>query len=138
MPNAAGDSGFPDLAFRSKLCALCGPPHPLRSMGNRRQSPTPILSNPVEEPYFSNPNSTDSDGDGIDDDVEVNTYGSDPDHTDTDGDGVPDATELSWGTSITNPDTDGDGLPDGVDPNPTSAGFTTSAASALEVWAPQE
>ena len=32
----------------------------------------------------------------------------------------------------------GDGLPDGVDPNPTSAGFTTSAASALEVWAPQE
>ncbi len=88
--------------------------------------------------HFSNPNATDSDGDGINDGVEVNTHGSDPAHTDTDGDGISDDDEITQGTSITNPDTDGDGLPDGIDPNPTTPDFTTSAATVLKVWAPLE
>jgi hypothetical protein len=56
----------------------------------------------------------DSDGDGISDFKEINTYGTEPDQTDTDGDGIDDGDEIS--TYETDPaiaDTDGDGLNDG-------------------------
>ena len=61
----------------------------------------------------SDPTKTDTDGDGIADNVEVDTYGSDPRSADTDGDGFSDSDEIALGTSIRNPDSDGDGLLDG-------------------------
>ena len=58
--------------------------------------------------------STDSDGDGIDDDQEVGVFGTDPYDADTDDDGLNDGREVF--TELTdplNPDTDGDALLDG-------------------------
>ncbi|MCA9526706.1 MAG: hypothetical protein KC549_10490, partial [Myxococcales bacterium] len=63
----------------------------------------------------------DTDGDGIDDGLEVHGYAdgqggtrhSDPTRADTDGDGLDDAQELFYGTDPLVADTDGDGLTDG-------------------------
>src|SRR5215217_4500955 len=57
---------------------------------------------------------TDTDGDGISDDYEINVYATDPGLWDTDGDGLSDGEELL--TAGTDPfvwDTDGDGAADG-------------------------
>lgn len=62
--------------------------------------------------YGSDPLIADTDGDGISDDVEVNTYGSNPKSADTDADGLADAQEASFGTALNDPDSDGDGLLD--------------------------
>jgi hypothetical protein len=71
----------------------------------------------------------DTDGDGLDDGLEVRvTLGTDPNNPDTDGGSVDDLTELLQGTDPLNPaddpvDTDGDGLSDqqeatrGTDPD---------------------
>ncbi|MBW2122995.1 MAG: cadherin-like domain-containing protein [Deltaproteobacteria bacterium] len=60
----------------------------------------------------------DSDGDGITDDEEIDTYGTDPDKADTDGDGVSDGQELTeWGERW-NLDDDGDGIINLLDPDP--------------------
>ena len=71
------------------------------------------LSNITEYQNGSNPYATDTDGDGIDDDDEVNTYGTNPAKRDTDYDGMPDNWEIDNGL---NPlvddaaqDADGDG-----------------------------
>lgn len=63
--------------------------------------------------YGSDPLVADTDGDGISDGVEVNTYESNPKSVDTDADGLPDAQEATLGTELNSPDTDGDGLMDG-------------------------
>ncbi len=55
---------------------------------------------------------TDSDGDGICDDEEIEN-GTDPNNPDSDGDGIDDGDEIVRGTDPTNPDTDGDGISDG-------------------------
>ena len=84
---------------------------------------------------FGNPAKTlgdvlpvDSDGDGLTDEEEVNTYKTDPLVEDTDGDGRSDFEEVN-GDPATNPtlaDTDGDGFDDGfevvegADPNDAS------------------
>ncbi|MHA1866479.1 MAG: hypothetical protein ACTSXD_00275, partial [Candidatus Heimdallarchaeaceae archaeon] len=68
------------------------------------------------EEYLSNtdPNDSDTDGDGIDDGDEVNTYGTDPTLSDTDGDGIPDGWEVENDldplTDDSAEDPDGDGL----------------------------
>ena len=57
---------------------------------------------------------SDTDGDGISDDYEINVYATDPGLWDTDGDGLSDGEELL--TTGTDPfvwDTDGDGVSDG-------------------------
>jgi hypothetical protein len=57
---------------------------------------------------------TDTDGDGISDDYEINVYATDPGLWDTDGDGLSDGDELL--TTGSDPfvwDTDGDGVADG-------------------------
>lgn len=59
------------------------------------------------------PNNVDSDGDGLNDGLEVNQYGTSPTLADTDSDGLSDFDEIN--TYSTNPlaaDTDGDSLPD--------------------------
>ena len=56
---------------------------------------------------------SDSDGDGVSDNDEVNIYGTNPDSNDTDGDGLLDGDEINfYDTNATNVDTDGDCLLD--------------------------
>ena len=65
--------------------------------------------------YGSNPTLTDSDGDGLSDGDEVNQYGSNPANNDTDGDGMRDAWEVTNGLNLLDAndailDADNDGL----------------------------
>ncbi|HRA48947.1 MAG TPA: hypothetical protein PK819_12835, partial [Thermomicrobiales bacterium] len=59
----------------------------------------------------------DSDGDGVSDQLELDTFGTSPFLTDSDGDGLPDGTEAfglnGWLTAPALWDTDGDGIGDG-------------------------
>lgn len=62
----------------------------------------------------SDPLLADTDGDGLNDAVELNTHGTDPRLADTDDDGLGDADELNMhGTDPIDRDTDGDGAFDG-------------------------
>ncbi|MCP5146253.1 MAG: hypothetical protein H6978_15700, partial [Gammaproteobacteria bacterium] len=66
----------------------------------------------AEEP----PPATDSDGDGLSDDDEVNVYGTQPGVADSDDDGLSDGAEvLVHGTNPNDADTDDDGLTDGAE-----------------------
>lgn len=72
------------------------------------------LTNLVEHGLNTNPRKKDSDNDGLDDDVEVNTHGTNPALADTDKDGLNDGLEIN--IHQTNPklaDSDSDGMPDG-------------------------
>jgi hypothetical protein len=69
--------------------------------------------------YLTNPNNSDTDGDGFNDKLEL-INGFSPLYknnklieVDTDNDGLSDGLELAFGTKINNPDTDGDGFSDG-------------------------
>ncbi|MGI6496009.1 MAG: hypothetical protein ACOX5G_07965 [Kiritimatiellia bacterium] len=64
------------------------------------------------------PANPDPDGDGLATPDEVFLYHTDPQLRDSDGDGLDDDVEIALGTDPLNPDTDGDSLPDGIDPNP--------------------
>lgn len=92
------------------------------------------LTNLEEFNLGTDPTRTDTDDDGLDDNVESNTgtfvdssdTGTDPLIPDTDGDGFLDGVETNTGTFVDssdtgtdphNPDTDGDGLKDGVETN---------------------
>ena len=56
-----------------------------------------------------------SDGDTINDGVEVNDLGTDPNKVDTDDDGIDDNVEINvYSTNPTKSDTNDDGFPDGV------------------------
>lgn len=70
--------------------------------------------------YKTNPLAADSDGDGLNDEAEINTHGTDPLVADSDGDGLSDGQEVQLGTDPFNVDTDGDGLSDGSDPHPAT------------------
>jgi phosphodiesterase/alkaline phosphatase D-like protein len=60
----------------------------------------------------------DSDGDGLTDDAEINTYFTDPNNPDTDGDGLSDGDEVNiYGSNPNLKDTDGDGAWDGYEVN---------------------
>lgn len=99
------------------------------------------------------PNSSDSDGDGLNDLIELIVLKTDPllpdsndngildGYEDHDGDGLNNLTELELGTSPINPDTDGDGLTDGdeihiynTDPlNPDTDGDGLSDGWEIEI-----
>jgi len=60
------------------------------------------------------PRSGDSDGDGLTDESEINTYRTNPKDPDTDKDGLMDGKEVhTYGTDPLNENTDGDGCKDG-------------------------
>ncbi len=73
---------------------------------------------------------TDSDGDGLSDDDEINLVGTDPPNLDTDGDGRADGDEIGPRRIVTDPldpDSDDDGVDDGdeilneTDPNDSAS-----------------
>ena len=72
------------------------------------------LANITEFQIGTSINKRDTDGDGLEDGLEVNVYGTNPLAADTDKDGLSDGAEVNK----TNPliaDTDGDGLDDGLE-----------------------
>jgi predicted Zn-dependent protease len=87
--------------------------------GNNGGTPPPPPPPPGDTPDVSpcgTPTAYDSDGDGVDDIIEVFMIGTDPNNCDTDGDGLPDS-EVYFGLNPLNPDTDGDGASDGDEIN---------------------
>ena len=60
---------------------------------------------------------TDTDGDGVTDEQELQTYNTDPNNADTDEDSLDDGREIELNTDPTVPDTDDDGLLDGEEIN---------------------
>ncbi|WP_123538825.1 helix-turn-helix transcriptional regulator [Halosimplex salinum] len=69
------------------------------------------------ETYGTNPTNPDTDDDGIDDGDEVTVHETDPTKVDTDDDGLTDPRELEMGTNPNKADTDGDGVADGLEVN---------------------
>ena len=67
--------------------------------------------------YDTDPTNGDTDGDGLTDSEEIETYQTDPTEPDTDGDGLADPRELELDTNPNKADTDGDGLDDGAEVN---------------------
>ncbi|WP_135829911.1 hypothetical protein [Halorussus halobius] len=80
------------------------------------------LSTARERTVGTHLNQSDTDGDGLNDSEELETYETNPLTGDTDGDGLNDSEEVNLSTDPTVADTDGDGTLDG---NET---FTTSSA----------
>ncbi|MFA4834115.1 MAG: L,D-transpeptidase family protein [Patescibacteria group bacterium] len=89
------------------------------------------------EIYGTNPKIADTDGDGYNDWVELNT-GYSPlnpkrvklEKSDYDNDGLSDRMELNFHTDLTNPDTDGDGHKDGEEIN---GGFNPLAGNGAKL-----
>ncbi len=71
------------------------------------------LTNAQEFALGTNPAVADTDGDGLNDGAEVNTYGTSPLLADTDGDGMSDGFEAQHAFDPLLQDQDGDGIPDG-------------------------
>ena len=71
-----------------------------------------------ENELGTDPNNPDTDGDGLNDGVEVRTYFTNPLNPDSDSDGLTDGSEvLTHRTDPLNADSDGDGLNDGAEVN---------------------
>lgn len=68
----------------------------------------------------------DSDGDGLADERELAVHGTNPNDPDTDGDGLNDGLEVRTETDPRSSDTDGDGLMDGVEDADHSGGLDAS------------
>ena len=72
------------------------------------------IGNWIEVTLGTDPNSSDTDQDGLDDAYEINQSKTDPKSPDSDSDGLTDFVEINeTSTSATNPDSDSDGLTDG-------------------------
>jgi serine/threonine-protein kinase len=98
-------------------------------LGDNTQEPLPLtaaqlagdddndgLNGEREIAIGSDPFNEDSDGDGLLDGLEVNTYGTDPLRPDTDDDGLLDLAEIEqYQTDPTLADTDLDGISDGLE-----------------------
>lgn len=99
------------------------------------------LTNAQEQSAGTNPTLADTDSDGLNDDVEINTHGSNPLIADTDGDGIDDGAEVSNSNGfVTDPtlaDTDGDGFNDALEiaegTDPTNGGDFPNTLLALRL-----
>jgi hypothetical protein len=79
------------------------------------------LTNFEEQGLGTDPLKPDTDGDFLNDEFEVNSFGSNPLLADSDSDGLEDDSELKLSTNPNNPDTYNDGILDGL------RTFTTTA-----------
>ncbi|MFT5288761.1 MAG: hypothetical protein ACI82F_000818 [Planctomycetota bacterium] len=78
--------------------------------------------------HGTDPLEADTDDDGLDDGIEVLTYGcADPLNPDTDGDTLSDGDEVLIGTNPCDADSDADGFPDNFDPAPNNPATSTGA-----------
>jgi hypothetical protein len=82
--------------------------------------PVAPTSVPATTPESTSPEpGVDTDGDGLSDQLELDTFGTSPFLIDSDGDTIPDGTEAfglnGWLTAPAIPDTDGDGVDDNVE-----------------------
>lgn len=88
----------------------------------------------------TDPNNPDSDGDGLNDGIEILTHNTDPNNPDSDGDGLSDKVEVDDLSSNPNSiDSDSDGFPDnveyylsGFDINSDSSSLSYSGAGLIE------
>lgn len=71
------------------------------------------LANLREQELGTGPLINDTDGDGLDDGLEVNVYHTNPLVKDSDGDGLDDGAEVKLGALPNDPDSNGNGVPDG-------------------------
>ena len=109
--DTTGD-GIPD-AWRVRYFG-----HPTAQAGDQSQATDDPdhdgLNNLQEYQAGTDPHNPDTDGDGLSDGDEVNTYMTNPVNPDTDGDGLSDGDEVNkYHTDPLNWDTDGDNLSDG-------------------------
>jgi len=119
-----GMNGYPfDASMNEKLPKLGTNKNDIANSNARNEFNKGILFLVLDEPDI------DSDGDGLTDDEEVDTYGTDRFHSDTDYDELLDGEEITIGTDPRSPDSDGDGVRDGeeiqigIDPfNPDTDG----------------
>ena len=122
MVNNNGDYTF--------VVSLSGIPQPGQQIFNGRVNGVD-LPNPVTVDVIAATTPTDSDGDGLTDELEL-MLGTDPNNADSDQDGLTDFDELNMDgdpsnftvgvdTDPNNADTDGDGIPDGSDSDPLVA-----------------
>lgn len=68
-----------------------------------------------EQYYHTNPGSSDTDGDGVSDPIEIDIKGTDPNRPDTDGDGVSDLIDVWPLDPSESYDTDNDGIGNNAD-----------------------
>jgi outer membrane protein OmpA-like peptidoglycan-associated protein len=81
---------------------------PYERKSSKKETDTPAPKESVD------PNTIDTDGDGLKDGMETTSYKTDPYKADTDGDGINDGEEVTgYRTDPLKPDTDKDGLSDG-------------------------
>lgn len=92
------------------------------------------LSNIEEYALGTDPQSNDSDADGLSDDAEVNTHNTDPLNSDSDRDGLSDSAEVNThGSDPTLADSDGDFMPDAYEvANGLNATNAADAAGDLD------
>ena len=98
------------------LTAASAVPQPDTHVGGGADTPTRLVTSTAEnattrasvdtdpDSAAIDPDAVDTDGDGLTDTAEIETFGTDPNRTDTDGDGYPDGMEVRCARSL--PDAD--------------------------------
>lgn len=119
IPQTAGESPLLDINHSNNSTATTTATTTTSPEESTTDSDNDGLSDELERnTHETNPRKADTDGDGLNDGEEVNQYETNPKRVDTDGDGLTDGEEVNrYGTDPINPDTDGDGLTDGEEVN---------------------
>ncbi|MCZ7557835.1 MAG: hypothetical protein M5R41_15660 [Bacteroidia bacterium] len=108
FPPADRDRDYDGLLDRDEI-------HVYRTNPDNSDTDGDGLNDGEEVVLGTSPLRADTDGDGLNDGDEVRVYGTEPLRKDSDGDGLTDMEEIRLGSSPTRADTDNDGLPDAVE-----------------------
>ena len=102
------------------------------TLNNQQDPDRDYLNNQEEAQWGTDPNKSDTDGDGLLDGDEVKVTKTDPRKPDTDGDGLTDGNEvLNLHTNPTSFDTDGDGIVDKADLDPLDSKNPSMTSTAV-------